>query len=154
MRRKEREITDRTEIESVIRRSKVCRLALAEQNQPYVVPLCFGFKDNTLYFHSAVEGKKIDILRQNEKVCFEFDTDHEVVNREKACDWGMRYRSVIGFGKASLIQDPDEKSAALDIIMAHYSGSPGPYEFADKPLRSTTIIRVEVESMTGKSSGY
>jgi len=79
MRKKEKEITDKTEIESIILRSSVCRLALSEDNQPYIIPLCFGYEENTLYFHSALEGKKLGILRSNNKVCFEFDSDHRIV---------------------------------------------------------------------------
>ena len=82
MRRKEKEITDKTAIESIILRSSVCRLALSEDNHPYIVPLCFGYKDNTLYFHSALEGKKLDIMKNNNNVCFEFDIDYQIVEAE------------------------------------------------------------------------
>ncbi len=100
MRRNEKEITDNSAIEAIINQSIVCRLGLSDGNMPYIVPLCFGYKDNTLYFHGALEGKKIDILRKNQNVCFEFDVDAEVVEKEKACSWGMKCQSMIGFGKA------------------------------------------------------
>ena len=73
MRRREKEITDESTLESIILASLVCRLALSDGNQPYIVPLCFGYQDKTLYFHSALEGKKIDIIKHNQNVCFEFD---------------------------------------------------------------------------------
>jgi nitroimidazol reductase NimA-like FMN-containing flavoprotein (pyridoxamine 5'-phosphate oxidase superfamily) len=152
MRLKEREITDRTAVESIILGSSVCRLALSEENRPYIVPLCFGYKDNTLYFHSAREGKKLDILRKNNNVCFEFDMDQELVESESACKWGMKYRSVIGFGKASFIDDPESKQRALDIIMQHYSDKP--FAFAEEEVKKTAIVKIDIESMTGKKAGY
>jgi len=151
MRRKENEITDRAIIESIILKSSVCRLALSEDDRPYIVPLCFGYKDNALYFHSAREGKKVDMLRKNSKVCFEIDTDHEIVSDESPCKWTMKYRSVIGKGKASLIHDPEAKRQAFDIIMHHYSDKVSAYSEAG--LNNSLIIKVEIENMTGKQSG-
>ena len=152
MRRKDKAIDELAEIEQIVRRSLVCRLGLAEANRPYIVPLSFGFKDSTLYFHSAPEGKKIEILRKNSSVCFEFDLDHEVLVDEKACKWGIKYRSVIGFGKASFVEDLEEKRKGLDVIMQHYSGRSFPYP--EPAVENTVVIKVEIESMTGKESGY
>jgi len=152
MRRKEKEITDRAAIESIILGSSVCRLALSEDNRPYIVPLCFGYEDNTLYFHSAREGKKLDILRKNNRVCFEFDSDHEIVEAKDPCEWGMKYRSVIGYGKASVINDPEARRRAFNIIMQHYAG--GSFTYREATLKNAVIIRVAIESMRGKKSGY
>ena len=148
MRRADREITSRAEIEEIIRRSLVCRLALADENHPYIVPLCFGYKDNVLYFHSAGQGKKIDIIKKNSRVCFEFDIDSEVIKADKACEWGMQYKSVVGFGQASFLEDYESKRRALDIIMKQYSGESSTYPEAK--LKHTVIIKVDIEHMTGK----
>ena len=152
MRRKDKAIDELAEIEQIVRRSLVCRLGLAEANRPYIVPLSFGFKDSTLYFHSAPEGKKIEILRKNSSVCFEFDLDHEVLVDEKACKWGMKYRSVIGFGKASFVEDLEDKRKGLDVIMEHYSGRS--FQYPEPAVENTVVIKVEIESMTGKKAGY
>lgn len=152
MRKKEMEITDTAAIESIILKSSVCRLAMSENDRPYIVPLCFGYEDNALYFHSAREGKKVDMLRKNSKVCFELDTDHEIVSDESPCKWTMKYRSVIGNGKASLIHDPEAKRQAFDIIMHHYSDKVSAYSEAG--LDNSLIIKIEIESMTGKQLGY
>jgi len=117
MLRKDKEITDIMSIEEIINKAKVCRLALSLDDTPYVVPVCFGYSAETIYFHSAKEGKKVDIIKKNKRVCFEFDIDHELVESEKACNWGMNFRSVIGFGKASFIENIEEKQEALGIIM-------------------------------------
>jgi nitroimidazol reductase NimA-like FMN-containing flavoprotein (pyridoxamine 5'-phosphate oxidase superfamily) len=92
------------------------------------------------------------MLSRNNAVCFEVDVDHEIVRGETACKWGMKYRSVIGFGKAFFVEDPEEKKEALDSIMAHYGGGPG--EYPEATLRRTTVVRIEIESMTGKVGGY
>ena len=152
MRRNEREIKDITSIEEIIRKAQVCRLALSENDRPYIVPLCFGYKHNTLYFHTARKGKKLDILSKNNKVCFEIDTDHELVKGKKACNCSMKYRSVIGFGKADLVEDIELKRKALNIIMQNYFE--GFFKYPDEAVNNTIIIKVEIESMTGKQLGF
>jgi nitroimidazol reductase NimA-like FMN-containing flavoprotein (pyridoxamine 5'-phosphate oxidase superfamily) len=150
LRKKEKEITETDEIESIIRKSLVCRLALADDGLPYIVPLCFGYRNNALYFHTAKKGRKIEILKRNNQVCFEFDIHPELKPGERACAWGMKYRSVIGYGTALLLEDPEQKRAALDIIMAHYAD--GPFEYSEKAFGEALVIKVEVENMTGKKS--
>jgi nitroimidazol reductase NimA-like FMN-containing flavoprotein (pyridoxamine 5'-phosphate oxidase superfamily) len=152
VRRKEKERTDKTAIESIILSSSVCRLALSEDNHPYIIPLCFGYEENTLYFSSASQGKKLDMLRINNTVCFEFDSDHRIVEAEDACGWSMNYRSVVGFGKASIMDDPMERAKAMNAIIQQYTGKPLPY--SEDKLKDTVIIKVEIESITGKESGY
>jgi len=151
MRRKDREINDIDLIEDIIRNSLVCRLGMSRDDQPYVVPLCFAYSDNMLYFHSAGEGLKLEILQQNPNVCVEFDIDQEVIQGDKPCEWSMQYRSVIGFGKASFVEDLEEKRKGLDAIMKHYSGRS--FEYVEPAIESTCIIKVAIESMTGKESG-
>lgn len=150
MRRKEKEITEKSEIASIIRNSLVCRLGLADSGTPYIVPLCFGYKDNCLYFHSAKEGRKIEIIKRNKMVCFEFDDNLQVQAGKAACNWGMKYSSVIGYGWASFIEDPEAKRKALDVIMAQYAD--GAFEYSEKALGEALVIKVEIQSMTGKKS--
>jgi len=152
MKRKEKEVLDREEIESIIKKADVCRLGLSVDNNPYIVPLNFGYKEHCLYFHTPKVGKKIDMIKTNNRVCFELDIDHEVVRAENPCDWNMKYRSVIGYGRAFLLEDIDEKRRALDIIVEHYSGRLNEYD--EKLVNRLAIIKIQVESMTGKKSGY
>ena len=151
MRRKDKQINDAVVINDILGRSTVCRLGMCEGDRPYVVSLCFGYDSNALYFHSAGQGKKLDILRKNNNVCFDVDVDCEVVKADRACDWGMKYKSVVGFGKAIFIEDVESKRKALDVIMQQYSE--GTFEYPEKAVRNTTIIKVEIETMTGKQSG-
>jgi len=152
MRRKDKEITDISTIGDIIKKASICHLGLCENGYPYIVPLCFGYRDNVLYFHSAREGKKLDIIRRNNNVCFEIDIDHEIVKGEEACSRGMKYRSVIGYGKAIIVDDPESKRMAFDVIMQNYAGKL--FEYKDSFVNTTEIIKVEIKSMTGKVSGY
>jgi nitroimidazol reductase NimA-like FMN-containing flavoprotein (pyridoxamine 5'-phosphate oxidase superfamily) len=152
MRRAEREIKDRTAIEEIVARATVCRLALCQDGIPYVVPLSFGYADDCLYFHSATEGRKIEVIRANPNVCFEVDLPEEYVDAEAPCGWTLKYRSVIGFGTAHLLETVEDKKRALDVILAHYSD--GKYEYPPGALDKVAVIKVEVESLTGKQSGY
>jgi uncharacterized protein len=155
MRRKDREIEDRAELEAIIGAATVCRLAMSEDDHPYIVPLCFGYKDGNLYFHSAGEGKKLDILRVNKFVCFEMDIDHELVRANYPCESEMKYRSVIGFGQASFVDEVEEKRMALDIITCHYSegDAQGAYAYPEQKIANTVIIKVNIENLTGKKFG-
>jgi nitroimidazol reductase NimA-like FMN-containing flavoprotein (pyridoxamine 5'-phosphate oxidase superfamily) len=166
VRRKEREITDRAEIEAILHEATVCRIGLADDDGPYVVPVCFGYDDGSVYIHSAPEasknlsgsspvsslaefdGKKITMIRKNPRCCFEVDICGQVIRGDRPCSWGMRYRSVIGYGRAAILTDPDEKKRGLSCIMRHYGG--GTPAFSENDLSSVTVIRIALESMTGK----
>jgi uncharacterized protein len=152
MRRKDREIKDQSELESIIGAASVCRLAMSEDDRPYIVPLCFGYKDGNLYFHSAGEVKKLEVLRVNNCVCFEMDIDHELVRADLPCESEMKYKSVIGFGQASFVNEVEEKRMALDIITRHYSeeNANGTYFYPEEKLANTVIIKVTIDSLTGK----
>ncbi|MFH2035587.1 MAG: pyridoxamine 5'-phosphate oxidase family protein [Candidatus Zixiibacteriota bacterium] len=152
MRRKEKEITDRNQIENIIKRANICRIALTVDNEPYIVPVNFGYYKNALYFHSATEGKKIDMIRKNSRVCFEIDIDHELVLGKIACNGSMKYKSVIGWGTAEIIEDDNGKRNGLDIIMRQYADNDA-FFYDDKSVERCIIIKVDIDSMTGKSSG-
>ncbi len=150
MRRSEREIKDRAVIDAIIRQCLVCRLGLSDGEEPYVVPLCFGYDGEALYFHSASEGRKIDILRKNSRICFEFDIPEGMREAEQGCRWGIKYRSVIGFGTAEIVDDQEGKRRALEIVMAQYSGKE--YIFPEDVVTKTTVIKVVIARVTGKQA--
>jgi nitroimidazol reductase NimA-like FMN-containing flavoprotein (pyridoxamine 5'-phosphate oxidase superfamily) len=152
MRRKEREVEDIAEIESIISRSDVCRVAIANNNIPYIVTMNFGYtggENPHLYFHCAHEGRKLDMIRRNNYVCFGMDTDHAIFKDDKGCDWGMKYSSVVGYGKIFIVDDDTEKIAGLGHIMDHYGGS-GVYSFDAKVLERTTVLRLEISEISSK----
>ncbi len=143
-------INDTQTIESIISESKVCRLGLTDGTEPYIVPLCFGYRNKALYFHTGRNGKKIDMLLKNNRVCFEMEVGVEVFPADNPCKWNMRYRSVVGSGRALLLKDAAEKKEALDIIVNHYGGKPTPYD--EKLVDGLSVIKVLVDSFTGRES--
>jgi uncharacterized protein len=149
MRRTDKEITEREAIDSIIERSQICRLGLCDEGVAYIVPLCFGYDGKSLYFHCAKEGRKIGILEKNNRVCFEFDIDTEVVTGEKACNFSMRYRSVMGEGRVHFMEEGPSKKQALESIMKQY-GDLGALE--ETNLSKITVFRVDIEHMSGKKS--
>jgi uncharacterized protein len=152
MRRPEKEITNRSDLEAILHRAQVGHLALARGDEPYVVPLCFGYRDGVLYAHCAQAGKKLEMLRANPRVCVVF-TDHaELTIGTTSCGCSMRYRSVIVTGHAEIITAEPAKRMACDIIMQHY-GQP-PRNYPAEVLAKTCVIRITVDSMTGKQSGW
>jgi nitroimidazol reductase NimA-like FMN-containing flavoprotein (pyridoxamine 5'-phosphate oxidase superfamily) len=151
MRRSDKQITELKEIESLLRSSEICHLSMVDDGKPYLVPLNFGYEDGALYFHSAPEGRKIDILRKNPDVCFSVIARNILVKGEKACSWTAKYTSVIGTGRATIVDDRAGKEEGLSILMKQYSDED--YDFSGENLDGVVIIRVEVLEMTGKSSG-
>jgi uncharacterized protein len=152
MRRKDRQIKDINDIESIISHSDVCRVAFADKNTPYIVTMNFGYAGGDhpcLYFHCAPEGRKMEMIRKNNYVCFEMDTDHEIYTGEKGCDWGMKYSSVVGFGKISVLKDRDTKIEGLNCIMAKYSDRRD-FSYDEQILERTIILRLDIQNMDGK----
>jgi nitroimidazol reductase NimA-like FMN-containing flavoprotein (pyridoxamine 5'-phosphate oxidase superfamily) len=150
MRRNEREVRDEKQIRDIFEQGLICRLGLFDGHFPYIVPMSYGYRNGRIYFHCAREGRKVDILKSNDRVCVEVDIDTRVVRGETPCRWTAKYRSVIGFGRARIIDDEKEKKDGLDVIMAHYGGSGGEYD--EKSLRLTSVIEVVLENVTGKQS--
>ncbi|MDO5576171.1 MAG: pyridoxamine 5'-phosphate oxidase family protein [Fibrobacter sp.] len=127
MRRKDREITEISEIKNIVNMCKTCHLGMIDNGMPYVIPLSFGYEMNghvlTLYFHSAMDGRKIGILKKNNQVCFEMSSEGEpVFARKTPCNSGYYYSSVIGFGKVEFITEPQSKCTALMSIVSHQAG--------------------------------
>ncbi|PKN70093.1 MAG: pyridoxamine 5'-phosphate oxidase family protein [Deltaproteobacteria bacterium HGW-Deltaproteobacteria-10] len=153
MRRSDKEIKDSGEIAAIMAQAAVCRIALIDDDYPYIVPVNFAVRNNYLYFHSSPQGRKIDILRKNNRVCFEIDSDVEIVPGDVPCAWGTRYRSVIGFGRALVLEKTQEKKQALDYLMEKYSDRKD-FSYATEALENVAVFRIKIEMITGKKSGY
>ena len=154
MRRKEKELTRRQDLEEVLLHAPVVHLGLVDDGKAYVVPMDFGYADNALFVHSALEGRKIDVLKRNPEVFFEVELDHQVVpGSAHACrNWTSRFKCVMGTGRAVFISDPEGKKHALDVLMSKFA--PGPFTYDDARVARTALIRIDIESMTGKIHGY
>ena len=156
MRRKDKEIKDIDEKIAVLQKCKVCRLGLSENSLPYVVPLNYGydFKDNilTLYFHGATEGKKIDIIKNNNLACFEVDCDTQLIEAEDPCNYSYAYKSIIGFGKIFFLENDSDKSDGLNHIMKHQTDKDTVYNFSPEMLKNVAVYKMVVDEFTGKQT--
>jgi uncharacterized protein len=152
MRRKDKEIRDRNVIEQLLSRSEICRIAMIDGNMPYMVPLNYGYAGNALYFHSALSGRKIEILKRNNRVCFEIENHTEIIKDEIPCEWTAKYRSLIGYGTIEFITGHEEKKKGLDVIMAHY-GRKGANIYMDNHIENIIILKLNIEEISGKQSG-
>ena len=152
MRRSEREIADRAEIDAILQSSRVMYLALSDADVPFAVPVFYAYDGTALYLHSAKGGSKIRILKRNNRVCFVVSLQHGVIESEEACDFEAKHRTVIGLGRAAFVEDPAEKVAALDRIVARFTDRS--FEYPKTNLDATAVIRIDIESVKGKSHGF
>lgn len=151
MRKVNQEITDKTVLHEILSNSKICRLGMIDNGLPYVLPFNFGYHENCIYIHSAPEGKKIDILRKNPLVCFEIEQHVEIIEDEIACKCSTLYRSVVGYGTVEIVTGFEEKKRGLEIIMKQHEFK-GKMEFEPKEVELVIVLKLQIESMTGKQS--
>ena len=152
---KNRKVEHITAIRDIINKSDVCYVGMVdENNNPYVLPFNFGFENDIIYLHSAKTGKKIDILQKKSQVCIAFSYDHVLryQNKEVACSWSMKYRSVLAYGNVEFINDPEGKVEALNAIMKKYAGKD--YEYNDPAIEGVQCFRIKVENFEGRAYGY
>jgi nitroimidazol reductase NimA-like FMN-containing flavoprotein (pyridoxamine 5'-phosphate oxidase superfamily) len=156
MRKKERAITDKREIEGILRTARILRLGITEDGAPpYIVPVNFGYRDGAIYFHSSPQGRKMELIAKNPLVSFEAEVDVSVIappDPTDACDWGTAYRSVIGHGWAVTLGDAAEKREGLRVIMGGVAPDidPASFSFPEKIVSITAVVRIDIERMTGK----
>ena len=153
MRRKDREITDPKEIEEILTNNIICRIAFSDENMPYIVAMNYGYQKNKILLHSAKEGKKIKIIKDNNQVCFEITDSIEVIKSENACDFETKYRSVIGFGEIKIVNDIERKKEALQVIMNQHTKNKE-WNFSEEMISKVNILEIEIKSLTGKKSGF
>ena len=153
MRRKEREVFDKNEIEKIIHECKCCRVGFNDDGQIYIVPMNFGYSnindEMTFYFHCAKQGRKIDIVFKNNEVGFELDTNHQIKVANIASECTAYYQSIIGNGKISVIDDINEKIIGLNHIMVQ-STKKNEWEYSEKMLNSVCVLKLNVSKITCK----
>ncbi len=152
MRRRDREVTDMKEILHILDNSKVLHLGLVEDGKPYVLPMNYGycFEDDKLvfYLHGALEGRKLDVIRKNSAACVQMECDASMFEGKVACQYGYSYYSLIGFGDAKIIDNPQEKMRALTLLMKAQTGKD--FEFNEKLVSIVSVMRVDCDSYTAK----
>ena len=156
MRRKEREIKDINKIFQVIENCSAVHVGMVDEGKPYVVALNFGYDregdDLILYLHSAMKGKKIDILARNPAVYFQMDCVNELIRTtpETPCSYSWRFDSVMGSGNVEFIEDETVKAHALNRMLQHLDKTDVQYNFFSQALSKTCVFRVRSNDFTGK----
>jgi nitroimidazol reductase NimA-like FMN-containing flavoprotein (pyridoxamine 5'-phosphate oxidase superfamily) len=153
LRRAEKEIKDKSEVDEILRLAYVGRLGTCLDGEPYVVPLSFAYDGCRIIFHGPVEGKKMTVIAGNPRVCFEVD-EYELIPGGTSCEYSFRYRSVVAKGIARVVQDPEIRLEGLKLLVEKYA--PGKSDEITKErlgsFRNLTIVEIEIKEMTGKTS--
>ncbi len=152
---KNRIVENSDEILEIIAKCEVCYVSMIDvEGMPYVVPLNFGYENGTLYLHGAKEGKKIEALKNNPKVCVAFSTDHllRYQHEQVACSWSMKYRSVLLYGEVEFINDDQERIDALNVMMRKYAQRD--FKFNMPAVREVLPFKVVATKIEGRAYGY
>ncbi len=147
-------ITSQEEIDAIIAKCDVCYVGLADTDgTPYVLPMNFGYKDGIIYLHSGQEGRKIDLLKRNNRVCITFCSDRVLSyqSEQVACSYTMKSKSVIARGTACFEEDFDKKVEILNIFMKHYSDKE--FKYSDPAINNVKVWKVEIDNITCKAFG-
>ena len=151
MRRSDRAVTDKKEIEGILARAQVLYLGISDEDAPYTIPVCFGCEEDTLYVHSAPAGAKIDLMRTDPRVGFAAHADLAIAAGETACDFTASAASVVGRGTARIVEDAKERIRGLNAIMRHYGAAQPTYR--QESLARTCVIAIDIDSIRGKRVG-
>ncbi len=154
MQKKDREVTDKSIIEQILKNGKYATISMCRMEEPYIVTLSYGFDEdkNALYFHSANLGLKLDILKDNSNVCGAIIED--LGYNKSACS--HKYRSIVFWGEMMIIQDIEEKKHGFNVLLNHLEENPR--EMKKKFLKNeqsyadTCIMRLCIKKITGKAS--
>ncbi len=150
--RREREVTDPAQILDILNRAKIVHIGLVDGDEPYVVPMNYGFTMDegklTLYLHGAKKGRKLDVIQANPKVFFSMECDVHPFEGDIACRYGTAYASVMGSGTAAILEDSAEKCEALSLFMKTQTGQD--FTFDDKMASIVSVIKIEAAYYTAK----
>lgn len=156
MRRKDREVTDLNQIFDIVSRCSVAHVGMTDHGKPYVVALNFGYERKgdslILYFHSAYEGRKMEIMKENPSVYVQMNCVDELISgsHENPCAFSWRYDSVMGAGVVEFLKTPEEKAHALNYMIRHLGKTEDCFQFPTEKLKRTCVYRVCIDAPTGK----
>jgi len=146
-----KKIRDNKALEAILLDAQYLRLGLCSNEKPYIVPISFGYKDNTIYLHSSRKGTKINFIKQNKNVCFEVDTFYETLPSDEPCSYYMKYQNVVGYGTATILEDENEIKEGLKIIIDRYHNKE--YSIDDLDLKRVAVIRIDIDDLHGRQYG-
>lgn len=153
MTKREHQITDRAEILDILDRSMIVHIGLVDGDEPYVVPMNYGYTMDengmlSIIIHGAVKGRKLDIMRRNPKVFLEMECDVQPFEGNLPCQYGTAYKSLMGRGRAVILETPEEKMAALTRFMKTQTGKD--FEFNERLVSIVSVVRIDVSEYTAK----
>ena len=152
MTKRELQITDVDQIRAILDKATVLRLGLAVDNEPYIVPMNYGYTMEegklTFYLHSAMRGRKLDMIRANSRVFIELDCDLTPFEGVKPCQYGLSYSSIMARGEARIVENVEEKMQAMTMLMKTQTGKD--FSFDEKLVGMVAVIRVDVAEYTAK----
>jgi nitroimidazol reductase NimA-like FMN-containing flavoprotein (pyridoxamine 5'-phosphate oxidase superfamily) len=154
MRRKDKEITDKNEIEDILTTVMVGRLGTCSNGIPYITPVNFTYDRETskIFLHCANEGRKLENIRVNPNVCFEVEEVSNVIVKQPTCASSVAYRSVILFGTIKVLTDLNAKNDALQKLAEKYAPQNPKAPFTEAMLNKTNVLEIEVREITAKRS--
>ena len=153
LRRKDKEIKDKAEIEQVLGEATVGRLGTSKDDTPYVVPVSYVYHEGKIIIHGAKQGKKMDDIAANPRVCFEVDTS-EIIRSDDPCNYSYRYRSVIANGTAKILDDPEKRLEMLRLLTERYAPGQGS-DLTEEHLKKNwnlNVVEIMIRDMVGKKS--
>lgn len=148
MRRSEKGVTDRREIDAIIADAKVCRIGLVDGDEAYIVPMNFGYSEGSLWFHCALEGRKMRLIERTGKACFEIDIDEGLVLDKDAYKCSNNFKCVMGTGRIGMVTSAEERAKGIEVLMRHYH--PGEYVVSEACMGKTAVIKLVIESISCK----
>lgn len=153
MRRYDLEITDKTKIADIFNKCTCCRVGFYDNGEIYIIPMNYGFSGDgenyVLYFHGASEGRKINLIKNKPTVGFEIDDGGEIICGKTPCSYSTKYRSIMGNGVISSVEDKDEKIFGLNCILKHYTERDS-FSFDIKSLSSVKVFKLTVKNLSCK----
>jgi nitroimidazol reductase NimA-like FMN-containing flavoprotein (pyridoxamine 5'-phosphate oxidase superfamily) len=151
---KDREILDENTIFGMLGKGKIITLGLCEGNQPYLVSLSYGYDSTNqcIYMHCADHGLKIDFIRKNSNVCATIVEDHGYVLQ----DCTQNYRSVVIWGKISMVKELEEKKHAFSILFRHLEGEneemSARMASEEDAYKSVGVLKLSIEQIDAKGN--
>jgi nitroimidazol reductase NimA-like FMN-containing flavoprotein (pyridoxamine 5'-phosphate oxidase superfamily) len=152
IREPERGVYDRGAVYRILDEGFICHVGFAVDGQPFVIPTSYGRKDATLYIHGSAASRMLRQLKQAVPVCVTVTLLDGLVLARSVFNHSMNYRSVVVLGKATLVDDPSDKIAALRVLSEHIL--PGRWDDVRQPnereLKVTSVLRLPIEEFSAK----
>lgn len=149
-------ITEKEKIDQIILGCDICFVGInGEDGMPYVIPMNFGYDGEELILHSGPNGKHLDLLKKDNRICISFCSDRTLrcQTPEIACSYSMESQSVVCQGTVSFLDDDDleGKEKAMKLLMKSFSQRA--FKYSDPALRNVKVWKINIEKMTGKAFG-